>query len=68
LGGDLTTVGIYVNVQHLSATPVGVKVKAKSELTEVNGRKLVFRVTACDESKMIGSGTYERCVVSRASL
>ncbi len=66
LGGDLTTVGIYVNVRHLSATPVGVKVEAQAELTEVNGRKLVFKVTACDESKMIGSGTHERYVVSRA--
>ncbi|KUK54611.1 MAG: hypothetical protein XD78_0131 [Desulfotomaculum sp. 46_296] len=56
LGGDLTTVGIYVNVRHLSATLVGVKVEAQAELTEVNGRKLIFKVTAYDESKMISSG------------
>ncbi len=68
LGGDLTTVGIYVNVRHLSATPVGVKVEAQSELTEINGRKLVFKVTAYDEREMIGSGTHERYVVSRASF
>lgn len=68
LGGDLTTVGIYVNVRHLSATPVGLKVEAQAELTEVNGRKLVFQVTAYDESKVIGSGTHERYVVSRVSF
>jgi len=68
LGGDLTTVGTYVNVRHFSATTVGVKVGAQAELTEVNGRKLVFKVTACDESKMIGSGVHERYMVSRVSF
>lgn len=58
-----TTVGTLMNVEHISATPVGMTVTAAAKLTEVDGRKLVFSVTAVDEVGVIGQGTHERFVV-----
>lgn len=58
-----TTVGTRVEVQHLAATPVGMKVVAVSELLEVDGRRLVFRVEARDEIEVVGRGTHERFIV-----
>lgn len=58
------TVGTLVNVRHLKATPVGMMVECESELTEIEGRKLVFKVTARDEKGIIGDGTHERFVVN----
>lgn len=57
------TVGTALNVRHLSATPVGMKVTCKTELTEVDGRRLVFAVEAFDEAGKIGEGTHERFIV-----
>ena len=48
------TVGTLMNVSHISATPVGMEVTAKSELVKVDGRKLVFHVEAYDERGKIG--------------
>ena len=55
-----TTVGTLVNVRHLAATPVGGHVTATAELIEVDGRRLVFRVSARDDAQLIGEGTHER--------
>ncbi len=58
------TVGSLVNVKHLGATPLGQHVRAKAELIEIDGRRLVFKVEAFDEQKKIGEGTHERYVVN----
>ena len=55
-----TTVGTLVNVRHLAATPVGQQVTATAELIEIDGRRLVFRVSAHDERQQIGEGLHER--------
>ena len=57
------TVGTQLNVSHLSATPLGMTVRCESELTEVDGRKLVFKVAAYDNAGLIGEGTHERFIV-----
>ena len=57
------TVGTKMNVDHLSATPVGMKVRVESELVEVDRRKLVFDVKAYDEAGIIGRGTHERFII-----
>ena len=57
------TVGTLMNVSHISATPVGMEVTAKSELVKVDGRKLVFHVEAYDERGKIGEGEHERFIV-----
>jgi predicted thioesterase len=57
------TVGTHLDVSHIAATPVGMRVTARAEVTEVDGRKLTFRVWAEDETERIGEGTHERIVV-----
>jgi predicted thioesterase len=57
------TVGVGVNVRHLAATPVGMKVRARAELVAVDGRKLTFRVEAFDEVEKIGEGEHKRVII-----
>jgi predicted thioesterase len=61
-----TTVGGHIDVHHLAATPVGMKVRGRAELTAVEGRKLTFKVQAWDEVELIGEATHERFVVDEA--
>lgn len=61
---DKTSVGTMLNISHLSATPVGLEVRAEAELTAVDGNKLTFKVSAYDEAGLIGEGTHERFIVS----
>jgi fluoroacetyl-CoA thioesterase len=53
-------------VRHLAATPVGMTVNAAATLKEIDGRRLVFEVSASDEVELIGQGTHERFIVDRA--
>ncbi|MBO5303162.1 MAG: thioesterase family protein [Lachnospiraceae bacterium] len=57
------SVGTSLNVKHLAATPVGMKVTCETELTEVDGRRLVFAVEVYDETGKVGEGTHERFVI-----
>ena len=59
-----STVGTRLNVSHDSATPVGMKVWAESEVIEVDGKRLVLKVTAYDEKGPIGQGIHERFIVT----
>ncbi len=63
-----TTVGISINVKHTSATPLGMTVAAESELTEIDGRRLVFKITAFDKGGVVGTATHERMIVDGEKL
>jgi fluoroacetyl-CoA thioesterase len=52
-----------VDVRHLAATPIGMRVTFRATLTERDRRRLVFRVEADDEQERVGEGTHERFVV-----
>ena len=55
--------GTRMDAKHLSPTPVGMDVTCRAELTQVEGRRLVFRVTAWDAQGPIGEGTHERVII-----
>ena len=61
---DKTSVGTELNIKHLSATPVGLSVRAEAEVTAVEGNMLTFQITAYDEAGKIGEGTHKRAVIS----
>jgi len=63
LPAGATTVGTMVEMRHLAATPVGMKVKAKATLLETDGRRFLFQVEAWDEIDKIAEGKHERFVV-----
>lgn len=62
------TVGTALRVRHLSATPVGMEVTAKTELCQIDGRRLVFRVEVRDAKGMVGDGEHERFIVKNESF
>jgi len=61
---DKTSVGTELNISHLSATPVGLEVRASAEVTSIDGNSITFRVEAYDEAGLIGEGTHKRAVIS----
>ena len=65
VGVDQTTVGIEVNVKHLAATPVGIVVRARAELIEIDGRRLKFKVEAWDTKEKICEGSHVRAIINR---
>ncbi len=66
LAAGQTTVGTLVNIKHLAATPIGMTVRFRSELVEVDRRRLVFKVEAWDEVEKVGEGLHERFIIDEA--
>ena len=60
------TVGTHVNVYHLAATPVGMTVTFRTEVTSVEDRRVNFKVEAFDEREKIAEGTHQRFIVNVA--
>jgi fluoroacetyl-CoA thioesterase len=68
VGEGFATVGLSLNVKHMAATPVGMKVSARAELLSIEGKKLTFRIEAFDEQEKIGEGTHERYIIDLAKF
>ena len=62
------SLGTLLNVRHIAATPVGMRVTARAEVVAVEGRTIRFRVAAHDERELIGEGEHERVVVNVAKF
>lgn len=58
-----STVGTRLDVSHVAPTPLGMTVRCETELTEVDGRRLVFAVNVYDKAGLIGKGTHERFII-----
>ena len=61
---DHQSLGTHLDITHVAATPVGMRVKATAEVLRVEGRTIYFTVRAEDERELIGEGTHERVVVN----
>jgi fluoroacetyl-CoA thioesterase len=61
---DHQSLGTRLDISHVAATPVGMRVRATAEVVRVEGRTIHFRVRAEDEHELIGEGTHERVVVN----
>ena len=59
-----TSVGTMLNISHISATPVGMDVRAEAEVIEVDGINITFQITAYDEAGKIGEGTHKRAIIT----
>ena len=64
LGSGEQSVGIAMNLKHLAPTPLGMEVRARTEVTAVDGRKLTFKVEAFDEKEKIGEAVHERFIIN----
>ncbi len=62
---DQNTVGIRVEMRHLAATPLGMKVTARCTLVEIDRRRLLFQAEVHDELEKVGEGSNERFIVDR---
>ena len=62
------SLGTHLDVHHVAATPVGMRVRAVAEVTRVEGRTVTFKLSASDQVDQIGHGTHERVVVNVAKF
>jgi fluoroacetyl-CoA thioesterase len=58
------SLGTHLDITHVAATPVGMKVRARAEVVKVEGRTIHFRVRVDDEKELVGEGDHSRVVVN----
>ena len=58
------SVGVKICVSHIASTPIGMKVRARSTVQSISGRRITFAVEAYNEIEKIGEGTHERVILS----
>ena len=58
-----SSVGTQINVAHTAASPLGATITAAATITQVEGRKVSFTITAHDDKNQIGNGTHERFII-----
>jgi len=65
LAADQTTVGGFIQTSHVAPTPIGQRVRCKTILQQIDGRKLIFNGEVFDEVEKIGEFTHHRFIVGR---
>ncbi len=68
LDEGVTSVGTKINVEHLSADPIGIEVVCESTLLEVDGRKLCFEIVVSDKHGVVGKAYHERFLIKSESF
>jgi fluoroacetyl-CoA thioesterase len=68
LGPGETSVGISMNLKHTAPTPLGMEVRAVTEVIQVDGRKLTFKLEAFDEKEKIGEAIHERFIINEVKF
>ena len=64
LGPGEQSVGISMDLKHTAPTPLGMEVRAVTEVTQVEGRKVSFKVDVFDEKEKIGEAVHERFIIN----
>ncbi|MDO4748358.1 MAG: thioesterase family protein [Eubacteriales bacterium] len=64
----VTSVGTKINVEHLSADPIGIEVVCESTLTQVDNRRLCFDITVSDKHGIVGKAYHERFLIKSESF
>lgn len=59
-----STVGTAVDIKHIKATPIGMKINCIAALTEINGKMLKFWVEVFDEQGKAGEGFHTRAIIN----
>lgn len=62
------TVGTRIDVKHLAATPLGMRVRARAVLRQVDGRRYVYDVEAHDDLEKVAEGVHERFQIDQAKF
>jgi len=60
------SVGTHVSIDHLAATPMGLKVTIEAQIAEIDRRKVVFSFSVRDPVEEVGRGKHVRFVVETA--
>ena len=68
LGDGETSVGISMNLKHTAPTPLGMEVRAVTEVTQVDGKKITFKVEGFDDKEKIGEAVHERFIIDAAKF
>ncbi len=68
LGPGETSVGISMNLKHTAPTPLGMEVRAVTQVTQVDGRKITFKLEGFDEKEKIGEAMHERFIINEAKF
>ncbi len=68
LDASESALGTRVDVRHVAATPVGRRVRAEAEVTNVDGRRIEFTIQATDGTEVIGTGSHERQIIDLAKF
>ena len=58
------SVGVKICVSHIAATSIGRKVRCRSTVQAIAGRRITFAVEAYNEKGKIGEGTHERVIIN----
>lgn len=66
LDAGMITLGTRIDLTHLAATPIGMRVKVTATLKEIDGRKLIFAVEGYDEKEKISECVHERFIVNKS--
>ena len=61
-----SSVGVRVEVSHLAPTPLGMKVRVRSQVLAVEDQRITFQVEAWDDQEQIGTGRHERVVIDES--
>ncbi|MEP6986054.1 MAG: thioesterase family protein [Chloroflexota bacterium] len=58
-----TSVGTFISIKHLAASALGQTIRARAEVTAVEGNQITFSVQAWDTKQLIGEGTHTRFII-----